>query len=353
MSEFKVDVRKISKVWDHSNADRLSLTSVEGLGFQFVTGKNQFQVGEVVVYFPVDSILPENLIELFGLTGKLSGKEKNRLSTVKLRGEISQGFVAAVDVLQPLVRFPIEEGQDLTEALGVTKYDPPPIACHAGNLVKLPAGVESYDIEGCERFPRVVETLMEQHVTITEKVEGQNYGVTVTEDSVIVNQRNHAIEPIEGKTHSLVDITYKMKLDVLANGIREFLRANQVTLRGEYIGPGVQKNIYKLKENTVKLFDVLVDGKYISWALIKKIIFCLDTDGQWDDVLVPEISYMTTLREWLDGRSIVEASHGNSMLADTLREGIVIKPIDEQTDDSIGRLIIKQRDPHYLAKNGF
>ncbi len=353
MSTFKVDVRKISKVWDHSNADRLSLAQVEGLGYNIITGKDQFKVGDLVAYFPIDSILPENLIKMFGLVGKLAGKEKNRITTVKLRGVPSQGFIVGVDILQDFVAEEIVEGDDLTDALGVVKYDPPPVACHAGNLVSLPPGVSVYDIEGCERFPQVVDLLMDQIVTITEKVEGQNYGVTSTENGVIVNQRNHAIQPIEGKVHSLVEITNKMGLDKLADGIRNYLKASQVTLRGEYIGPGVQKNIYNLKENTVKIFDALVDGNYIGWALLKKLICVIDETNVFDDILVPEIAHNITLREWLNGRTIVEASHGQSLLADTLREGIVIKPIVEQLNNEIGRLIIKQRDPHYLAKYGF
>ena len=143
-----------------------------------------------------------------------------------------------------------------------------------------------------------------------------------------------------------------MKLDKLANAIREYLEATQVTLRGEYIGPGVQKNIYKLKENTVKIFDVMVDGRYISWKLVQKLIDVIDTYGVYDNILVPQL-YFGKLKDWLGDKTIVEASHGKSKLADTLREGIVIKPIEEQEHANIGRLIIKQRDPQYLATHGF
>ena len=92
MSEFKVDARKISKVWTHPNADRLDLAQVEGLSFQFVVGRKQFRVGDVVVYIPVDSCLTDELTAFLGLTGKLSGKS-NRVRTVKLQKEISQGLV--------------------------------------------------------------------------------------------------------------------------------------------------------------------------------------------------------------------------------------------------------------------
>lgn len=372
MSKFSVDIRKISKVWDHSNADKLSLASVEGMDFQFVTGKDAYKVGDFVVYFPVDSILPERLQEAFGLTGKLSGKKKNRLNTVKLRGELSQGFVApleealklidtdeksANEFLVGLVNECIEADDiealykiDLSEVLGVEKYEQPPIPCHAGNLVALPSGVSMYDIEGVERYPEIVEKLMGIPVIISEKLEGQNYGVTSLEGEIVVNQRKHAIEPIEGKEHDLHRITKELQLDKAVEDIRQRLGATQVTLRGEYLGPGVQKNLYKLQKNTVRLFDILVDGRYLSaWEVEERCERCETIDKLW----VPIIAADKTLREWLAGRTIVEASHGDSLFGPTIREGIVIKPMVEQEVEGFGRLIVKKRDPIYLAKYGF
>ena len=368
MSKFSVDIRRIEKVWDHTNADRLSLAKVEGLAYQFVTEKDLYIVGDYVAYFPIDSILPPIVLKAFGLEGRLSGKEKNRLSTVKLRGEISQGFVAPMLEVFKVNTFENPDFYliidhwmetddtdnlstiDLSFSLGVTKYEQPPIPCHAGNLVALPAGVTMYDIEGCERYPEIVELLMDQKVSITEKLEGQNYGVTSCEGEIVVNQRNHAIKPIEGKEHSLCAITKELGLDVAAEEVRQALGATQVTLRGEYIGPGVQKNIYKLKKCMVRLFDILVDGVYLDPTEIEAM---RDINQGLENLWVPRISEDKTLREWLDGRSIVEASHGQSKLVDRLREGIVIKPFTEQDVPEIGRLIIKQRDPVYLAKHGF
>lgn len=369
MSKFSVDIRRIEKVWDHPNADRLSLAKVEGLGFQFVTGKDLYKVGDYVVYFPLDSVLPPHLLRAFGLEGKLSGKEKNRISTVKLRGEISQGFVAPVAEVEPLCQF---EGNandlhmyirdeveaddaealshyNLAPSLGVTKYEQPPIPCHAGNLVRLPEGVSVYDIEGAERYPHIMDLLMDQRVWITEKVEGQNYGVTSREGEIIVNQRKAAIEPVDGKEHSLWAATRKQGLDELVENLRVHLGATQVTLRGEYFGPGVQKNVYKLTETGVRLFDVLADGRYLTWNEIREF-----DETVLSTMWAPLIAHNIVLRDWLGKRTIVEASGGPSLLNPiTLREGIVIKPLEEQTDPEIGRVIIKQRDPVYLAKHGF
>jgi RNA ligase (TIGR02306 family) len=376
MSEFSVDIRRVVRVWDHPNAQKLSLAAVEGLGFQFVTGKDAYKVGDYVVYFPVDSVMPLDVQKAFGLEGKLTGKQKDRLKTVKLRGEISQGFVAPVDEVLKLCSFEgcatdipmyiiddISEDDaesllayDLSTALGVSKYEQPPIACHAGNLVQLPDGVSMYDIEGVERYPEVVNALLPRHVVITEKVEGQNYGVTSREGETIVNQRKHAITPIEGKVHSLHAITTELGIDKLADKVREQLGATQVTLRGEYLGPGIQKNIYKFPKNTVRMFDILADGKYVEWTVVLGLFVAIP---ELADLWVPVIEQDMTLDEYLtsvglDVDSISTVGYGKSKLnPQTLREGVVIKPVAEFEVDGFGRAIIKQRDPEYLAEYGF
>lgn len=174
MSTFKVSVEKIEKIWPHSNADKLELASVEGMTFQFCVPKGKYSPGSVVVYFPVDSVLPDSLIEKFGIRNFLSGTKKDRLKTVKFRGEIGQGFVCAVEEL--FTPTP-EIGTDVTELLGVIKYEPPEVVCKAGLLFPLPQGVSVYDIEGCERNGQVVEQLMDELVFISEKVEGSNSAI--------------------------------------------------------------------------------------------------------------------------------------------------------------------------------
>src|SRR5690349_19219991 len=136
MSTFAVTIERIAEVLPHTNADRLEMAKVASMAFQFVIAKGSFQPGDLVIYFPIDSVLPDNVITAIGLEGKLSGAEKNRVKTVRLRGAISQGVVAEPSLL--LVDWKIngyEEGQDITERLGVTKYEAPPVVSQAGNLV--------------------------------------------------------------------------------------------------------------------------------------------------------------------------------------------------------------------------
>ena len=106
-------------------------------------------------------------------------------------------------------------------------------------------------------------------------------------------------------------------------------------------------NIYKLKDFEVKLFDIKINHEWLSpdirQTTIKKYFGNLENH-------VPILATNIILKEWLNGKSIVEASHGISKLHKTTREGIVIKPMTEARHNKVGRLVIKQRDPIYLSK---
>jgi hypothetical protein len=129
-------------------------------------------------------------------------------------------------------------------------------------------------------------------------------------------------------------------LDIKAETLRLAKDSDSATIYGEYLGPGVQKNIYGLSHNEIKCFDIKIDGEFMDASELARI---------WVPILAKEV----TLKEWLQGISIQEASNGVSLLANTKREGIVVKPMIEQRHPTLGRLILKQRSPEYLAKSDF
>ena len=340
MAFFGVTREKIGQIKEHPNADRLQLAKLEGINFQFVIGKDSYNPGDEVLYFPIDSVLPKNTAEALGLDGKLAGKNKDRVKTVRLRGEVSQGVVGPTS----LVPDNLDE-KEITQLLGVTKYEPPVVPCKAGNLIQLPVGLSAYDIEGAERNMDVVEHMMDMPVVVTEKLEGQNFSITwdATQQKIFVNQKNYSIEPVEGKEHDFWRVCREKGLfDTFDEVIKTFGKDKNITLYGEFLGPGVQGNIYKLQEHEVRLFDLNINGDYLDAVAFIELF---DIEKR-----VPTVFDSGTLRKFLMDQDVVEASHGVSSLnSGTFREGIVIKPEYEGRFDSIGRLIIKQRDPIYLS----
>ena len=343
MSTFKVSVEAISEVLAHPNADRLELARLEGMAFQFVVGKGSYSVGDKVVYFPVDSLIPPPLQEKLGLVGRLSGAEKSRVKTVKLRGQISQGVVGSAEL------FPaFEPGADVSEHLGVVKYEPATVATGDADLRPLPDGVPEYDIEGADRFSAVAESLMDVVVVVTEKVEGSNFSVTYFPDGdrVEVCSKRRSIIEWPTRPHRFWNAARRHELPEFAKEISARYGDVQVTVRGEFAGPGCQKNIYNLKEHEVFVFDIMVNHVYMSPGVMR--LACI-RDGK---TVAPVLFSGGTLRQFLEGRSIQAASDGRSLVGcKPRREGIVIKPEHEARHNEIGRLILKQRSPAYLAKS--
>ena len=328
MSDFAVDIREIEEVREHTNADSLELVKLNDLGFQIVVRKGQHKVGDKVVYFPVDSVLQDETIEQMGLTGRLAGSKKNRVKTIKLRGEISQGLVDWAGGFF-CSDFPV--GTDVTDLLGVVKYAPSEIITPTGVLNPLPDGVSKYDIDSLDRYGEAYNHLISIPHAATEKLEGTNFSCTINEEGeVFVCSRSHTIEENANNLY-----WQAAKQQCIPDVIRAMHHINQnITLYGELVGPAVQKNHYELTTRRIYFFDIKLNFEFVGVELFYALM---------NEFLS---NFHTPILDTLD-------PHGQSTLnPKKLREGIVIKPLVEQTYPGLGRLILKKRDGEYLLKTG-
>jgi len=390
MSEFGVFVEKIESANKHPNADRLDLCVLEGKFFQFVTGKDNYKKGDFVLYFPVDSLIPTEHHALLGVEGKLSGSQKQRVKTVRLRGEFSQGLVAPVSILESLnwrdfanskgfgsvvdaldlhafAEACISLGFDLSELFGVVKYEPPVRTSGGPNLsgrnTDLPEGIKKYDIESAQRYKHIIEQLSESNtlIQVTEKLEGTHatFKKIANEDKFNICSRtrtwermfNEDGEPMKNTYLDVFDSDKRIK-DLLLLVEEDYKPQFFCALRGEIIGESIQGNIYQLKGNHFFLFDIMVDGQYLSVDKIKKYESMIN--------FVPEL-FVGTVNDYLFfelKENIVQAANGKISLncptkGKHLREGIVVKPFEQEIYDSkLGRVILKVRDLEYLENTG-
>lgn len=359
MSEFKVSVEKISEIRPHPNADRLELAALEGKCLQFVVGKGQFAVNDLVVYFPVDSIIPPDAQEQLGLVGKLSGGNKNRVKTIKLRGEISQGLAAKIGDLRCFDGMTVATGIDYAPILRVVKYDPD-ATCgdnQFGSGYKrhrlpstptLPDAVKVYDLESAQNHNGIVERLMPVAVSITEKIEGSHFIATYdASGNFSVCTRRQTIVLEDTGTHKWISTAEKLGLkEKLAKMFKDTCAKEIITIRGEIIGPGIQGNYYARNDFDVLFFEIERDA--VPFCPDVVMMLCSEHELNY----VPIIAHDVTLGYWLNGRKVTEASNGQTALwqEHKLREGIVIRPILEMEHEHFGRVILKQRSPDYLAK---
>lgn len=386
MSEFCVSIETIAEIHPHPNADRLELATLDRLDFSFVVQKGLYQQGDEVFYFPVDSVIPADLQAVLGIEGRLSGSLKNRLKTVKLRGAISQGLVAPKAELVQAFRDRLMEAElavesgletdshgithdafsqiDFTKVFGITKYEPVlsgkgGVNC-GGRQRTLPDGISYYDLESAQRNKAAVQFLIDNDVKvlITEKLEGTNLAIQklVSTGEVQVCSRNHQYQRMFNPDGTPQSNTWldtveanPWTITLLDQLAEAFDAVHSVALRGEIIGPGVQGNIYKLFQNQIRVFELMVDGEYIAPNDFPSFML-KDCENP---VFAPRL-FVGTIKVFLQKErcdTLVQASDGVSQLAHTLREGIVIRPFDEEmTFPGLGRLILKVRSPNYLAK---
>ena len=130
MTRTLASIETISELNPISGADKIEVARIKG--WNVVVKKGQFEVGDKVVYCEVDSVLPERPEFEFL-------KDKHyRIRTVKLRGQVSQGICFPLDVLNngdwnlnysmdsaPFSFDELENGFDVTNVLGITKYEKP------------------------------------------------------------------------------------------------------------------------------------------------------------------------------------------------------------------------------------
>ncbi len=119
-----------------------------------------------------------------------------------------------------------------------------------------------------------------------------------------------------------------------------------VRFRAEFLGESSQGNYYGFKGHLAKLFELDVNNKPMD------AIDLLDLVKEFNLDFVP-VLFVGKLRDFLNGKTVQEASNGQSKLINKLREGIVIRPFREEYLEDFGRVIIKQRSPQYLAKTEY
>lgn len=107
-------IRIIANIKPIPNADRIEVAQIDGWEV-IISKSDNFSQGDKVVYIEIDSKMPKTPEYDFLKSRKYVVK------TIKLRGQVSQGLVLPLAVLPP---GNYKVGDDVTEILGVTKYDP-------------------------------------------------------------------------------------------------------------------------------------------------------------------------------------------------------------------------------------
>jgi RNA ligase (TIGR02306 family) len=252
-------VRKISDIQPIEGADMIELAIVDG--WKVVVAKNVgHKVDDMVIYCEIDSFLPiREEFEFLRKTSfkKMGDQEGFRLKTIRLRGQVSQGLILPIVVLNPpdtnIYVTPFE-GLDVTEMLNIVKYEPPIPASLAGKAKGLfPSFIRKTDEERVQNLASDYEKYRAQNKLgmkfyVTEKLDGSSATFYVKDEVFSVCSRN--LELIETEDNTFWKVSRELELEDKLRTI-----GFNVCLQGELIGEGIQGNPYKIKGQTVRFFN--------------------------------------------------------------------------------------------------
>lgn len=353
MSTLRVTAEVLT-IHEHPNADALELAQV-GL-YRAVVAKGAYRTGDTALYIPEQSVLPAELIEELGLTGRLAGGKADRVKAVRLRGELSQGIVcrpralAEVDLARAAA-----EGTDFADLLGVVKWVPPIPPTMNGEVETAPDLLPWVDIENIQRHPDVFAP--GEAVVLTEKLHGSACLLTYVAGGGEGGRAQVSSKGFGAKSLALKEDPRNLYWRAIhghgvvaeAAALAERLGARRVGIFGEVYGAGVQDLTYGADGRRETLgyavFDVSAD---------------IDGEVRWLDpaaLLQGRLPLVPRLYEGpYDAERVLETASGRETVSGRalhLREGVVIRPAAERYSPVTGgRAIAKAVSPAYLTRKG-
>jgi RNA ligase (TIGR02306 family) len=353
----------IGEIRPIEGADNIELAMVGG--WQAITKKGEYEVGNKVVVATTDAVIPVDLSDLMGVTGYL--RKGQRVRTVKLRKVYSECLIMSKNTIPALRKYPtLTEGEDLMELLGITKYEPPVKMVEmsvGGRKIKYhqnPNFHVYYKFPNLKNAPEMFNE--EDRVSITRKLHGTNarYGIVRKKKLSLLDRvrkffgnkwvefeyvyGSHNVEKgSDSQGFYSTDVwrtvadEYKIK-EKLWEYVKEYFipqhLGSGVVIYGEIYGHGIQKNYeYGLQDIKFAGFDVEIDGTYQSYFNERSIFDTLDLPnvellytGLWNK----ETQDKFVFNNFIDGTKVPH-------------EGIVVKDLSGDRR-KVGKVI----NPDYL-----
>jgi len=322
MTERKLaSIRKISEVRSIPEADKICAYGVDG--WFVVDTVDKYSVGDLVVFLEVDSFVPTELAPFLS-KGKepreYEGIKGERLRTVKLRGQISQGLLLPLSVITEVRAAvwvaPDEfEGSDVSDILGIIKWERPMNAQLAGMARgNFPALVPKTDQPRIQNLTREFAEYQQDTWSITEKLDGSSCTFYLDDEGVFhVCSRNLDLK--EDEANSFWKVARKFDIEGIMR--RNFMLG--MAIQGEMIGEGIQGNQYKTQLDFY-VYDMYNThtGQYILPVQLESACEKLGLKH------VPIIRDIARLNDHTI-QSLLQYAEGKSLLNGSNREGVVFK----------------------------
>ncbi len=385
------------------NSDFLEVARMKDLGWKVVVKKGEFKVGDTVIYFEIDSTINvKDLIEpmkfladkgtkkLFtGRTPDTStfSEEYVRIKTIKLRGQISQGLILPLDIINsiPFDNFAGEDGEhpcmtfdggeDMTKYFKIEVWDRlvewfadrtqlgTRAQFHAG--ADFPSDVPKTDeIRVQTAYFDLIKDPANTEGTweVTEKNDGSSCTLfyrpltwgNVGKKIMQISSRRFLIKD-DGESEEWFDAfmrvgwakllerlgnIYNVGLVRKSDGVEVFPSGHELAIQGEMVGPRFNANRDKHKESHFRVFRIfdITDQKFVTPEVRYAICEYL---GLEHVKVIETCQIFKKLKSVDEFLAYAEGKTDNGLP----REGVVFKRVDD------GSVSFKAVSNSYCLKN--
>lgn len=330
-------VQVITSLTPIGKANQEELATI--LGWKVLVRAGQFKEGEKIIYFEIDSVLPK------GAKWTKTMKPKNlHIQTKKHYGEICQGMILKLDILKKVdFNMKIEDleiGHDLTEFLGVTKFDE---NSEEGQKIiekKFPVDlIEKSDEIRVQSNLAYIELFSGKEFYSSIKYDGSSatYLINPTTNKFKVCSRNLGIEEDEKNIYNDIANKYDIKNKLLKTG-------GLYAIQGEVYGPKVNGNPLNVPDLSFVVFTIknIKNNHYLGLEEMRKV--CKELDLPMVEVVEEGVFNYKTVE------SLLEKSKGNYPGTDRPREGLVYRLKEDWNKDD-KRMSFKVINDDYLINS--
>jgi hypothetical protein len=347
-------IQRIVSLEPIKDADKILKATV--LGWELVVAKkDNFNVGDLCVYCEVDSILPAKPEFEF------LRERKFRIKTIKLKGQVSQGICFPLSIL-PYNPMKYSEGRDVTDILGVIKYDPQAEFERKETLrlasidknrmtkflkryswfrrlffkparIPFPAFIRKTDEDRIQLFPNFYEKWGHLRFDITEKIDGQSvtYFMIRNPNRSLWNKKwvfgvcSRNFQLLKPDNSSYWTIAKQCCIEAKMRHWSEE-HGKGLIIQGEAVGKGIQGNKYNIDGYSLFVFNIAAyyKGQTVEFSQPSQVAICQELSLCPVVWLFTNFSLKPTIPEMVN--MAVGASRLNYR---TPREGVVVRNYDE------------------------
>lgn len=299
-------VKNISPI---DGRDFIVLAQVEG--WNCIVKKDEFKIGDIGVYFTIDSVLDPAIPEFAFLEGK-------RIKTKKISKVISQGLFLPFSLLTsfPPIKDP-KDKDDVTEHYNVKKYvriEEESVydqkINNSDTYDPFPSFMPKTDEDRIQNNLSLLEEIKGRKVIFTRKEDGTSCTFTLKDGKFSIQQRNYTCKVKVQATHQYYDIEEKYQIEkrMRENGL------DNIAIRGELVGPKINGNKLQLTENEYHVFNIfdIAKQQYIKWDDVLELTKKMELDTapeirRYDSFDITDVKVLLEIADKLEYKKKIPA----------------------------------------------